>query len=171
MQESPGTFSQRIVTRLGIRSFIGNVDAATPNANPNYDNEEAGPSGVTSLPNRALMSIDQHLTTLLRPILKDKAQAVSKLNFLRSCATRDLIPKGVQINVPLKIVDPPASLKEKWEGTLKECSNHLLRILVDFHRSQISNFEELADETINKGCHTVIPEYVTSIPDIRRRQD
>ena len=34
--ESPGTFSQRIVTRLGIRSFLGNVDAATPNANPNY---------------------------------------------------------------------------------------------------------------------------------------
>ena len=34
--ESPGTFSQRIVTRLGIRSFIGNVDAATSNANPNY---------------------------------------------------------------------------------------------------------------------------------------
>ena len=33
--ESPGTFSQRIVTRLGIRSFLGNVDAATPNANPN----------------------------------------------------------------------------------------------------------------------------------------
>ena len=33
--ESPGTFSQRIVTRLGIKSFIGNVDAATPNANPN----------------------------------------------------------------------------------------------------------------------------------------
>ena len=148
--------------------MIGNVDAATPNANanPNYDNDEAGPSGVASLPNRALMSTEQHLTTPLRPILKDKARAVSKLNFLRHCATRDLIPKGAQINVPLKIVDPPVSLKEKWEGTLKECSNHLLRILVDFHRSQISNFEELADETINKSCHTVIPEYITSIPDI-----
>ena len=35
--ESPGTFSQRIVTKLGIRSFIGNVDAATPNANPNLE--------------------------------------------------------------------------------------------------------------------------------------
>ena len=34
--ESPGTFSQRIVTRLGIRSFIGNVDAATPNANSSF---------------------------------------------------------------------------------------------------------------------------------------
>ena len=32
--ESPGTFSRRIVTRLGIRNFIGNVDATTPNANP-----------------------------------------------------------------------------------------------------------------------------------------
>ena len=39
--ESPGTFSQRIVTRLGIRSFLGNVDAATPNANPNTLIEES----------------------------------------------------------------------------------------------------------------------------------
>jgi len=53
--------------------------------------------------------------------------------------------------VPLKIVDPPASLKEKWERALKECSSQLLRILVDFHCSQISTYEKLADETINKG--------------------
>ena len=35
-----------------------------------------------------------------------------------------------------------------------------------FHRSQISNLEELADETISKGCHTVIPEYIANIPNI-----
>ena len=68
--------------------------------------------------------------------------------------------------MPLKIVDQPASLKEKWEKAIKECSSQLLRILVDFHRSQISTYEELADKTINKGCQTVIPEFVTSIPDI-----
>ena len=72
------------------------------------------------------------------------------LNFLRRCTTYDLIPQGVQVNVPLRIADPPAFLKEKWERTLKECSKELPRILVDFHQRQISKFEELTDETINE---------------------
>ena len=56
-------------------------------------------------------------------------------------------------------------ITEKWERTTKECSKELLRILVDFQKSQISNFEELADDTNNKGYHTVIPEFITNIPD------
>ena len=35
---------------LGIRSVVKKVDAAILNNNSNYDNNEAGPSGVASLP-------------------------------------------------------------------------------------------------------------------------
>ena len=68
--------------------------------------------------------------------------------------------------VPLKIVDPPTQLKEKWDFLLSECTNKLLMTLIDFHRDQISNFEGLAQDTIFRGSQIIIPEFVTSIPNI-----
>jgi len=76
------------------------------------------------------------------------------------------LPKGVLPKVPIKIVDPPPSLKEKWEAALMECGNKLTRILIDFHKDQILHFEELAQDTIMKGSQIIIPEFVTNIPDI-----
>ena len=35
---------------LGIRSVVKKVNAVIPNNNSNYDNDEAGPSAVASLP-------------------------------------------------------------------------------------------------------------------------
>jgi len=79
--ESPNTFSQKIIKRLCIRSIIRKVDAATPSNNTDYDNNEAGPSGVASLPNKALISIDQHLTTPLGPILKIRHELCQNSTF------------------------------------------------------------------------------------------
>ena len=42
--------------------MVWKVNAATPINNSNYGNDEAGPSGVASLPQKALMSINHHLT-------------------------------------------------------------------------------------------------------------
>ena len=69
--------------------------------------------------------------------MKAKAKAVSKYEFLKHCAAIDFVPKGVLPIVPLKIADPPTHLKEQWNETIVECSNKLLRILTEFHLSQI----------------------------------
>ena len=87
----------------------------------------------------------------LKPILRKKAQAVSKYEFFRHCAARSTIPKGLQLNVPLKIEEPSRNLKEKWVEVQRECSNKLLNTLIDHHRSQIHSNEELAQETIIKA--------------------
>ena len=42
---------------------------------------------------------------------------------------------------------------------------------MDFKWNKISKFKELADQIINKGCHTVIPEYDTNISDIVDRTE
>ena len=42
------------------------------------------------------------MTNPLRPILNDKARALSKYEFLKHCTAHDYIPKGVLPMVPLK---------------------------------------------------------------------
>ena len=49
---------------------------------------------------------------------------------------------------------------------MKKNSNKLQRILIDFHRSQISTYEELVQETISQVSHIIIPEFVANIPTI-----
>jgi len=83
--------SLTVIRLLGISSIVRKVDTATSNTNTDYNNDGAGPSGVALFPQKALMSIDHHLTTPLRPILKDKARAVSKLSFLRHCTIHDFL--------------------------------------------------------------------------------
>ena len=68
--------------------------------------------------------------------------------------------------VPLKIADPSQSLKDQWDDTLKECGHKLLRILIDYYKSQISSYEELAHDKITQASHIIIPEFVSNIPDI-----
>ena len=126
------------------------------------DNNEAGPSttGVALLSKEAQKSIEVHLTNKLRPILKDKSQISAKYQFLRNCLTDDIILKGV---LPLKIHNTPESLEQKWEDMLKECGHKLLRILIDFHRDQISSLEDLAQETITQANTIILPEFMTNI--------
>ena len=58
------------------------------------------------------------------------------------------------------------SLKEQWEVTLTECGNKLLRTLIDFHKSQIMELDQLAQNAIMRASHIIIPEFVTTIPNI-----
>ena len=168
-QPSPHSFSTQLVKRLRIKSFTNRRgDAVNPNTNNTDENNEAGPStsGVASLSDQALKSIELNLTTPLRPILKDKAKAVSKYEFLRHCAAIDYVPKGVLPIVPLKITDPPTPLKEQWNETIVECGNKLLRILIEFHLSQIKSKEEMAQDIITRASHIILPEFVADVPNI-----
>jgi len=123
---------------------------------------EAGPSssnsGIASPHDLAYKSIEDNLITELRSILKNKVQATTKCDFLRNHVARNFLPKGVPPKVPIKIVDPPPSLKEKWEAALMECGNKLTRILIDFHKDQILHFKELAQDLIMRGSQIIIPE-------------
>ena len=162
---SPISFSQRLTRCLSLRSFNDRRADAVTHDNPMLDNKEAGPSttGITLLSKEAQKSTEVHLTNKLRPILKDKSRISAKYQFLRNCLTDDIIPKGV---LPLKIHNTPESLKQKWEDMLKECGHKLLRILIDFHRDQISSLEDLAQETITQANTIILPEFVTNIPSI-----
>ena len=130
--------------------------------NNDTNNDEAGPSNTgIALPHTlAMKSIEDNLITPLRPILKNKDQATQKCDFLRSCVACNLLPKGVLPKVPLKIKEPPLALKEQWEVTLTECGNKLLRILIiDFHKSQIMELDQLAQNSIMRASHVTIPEF------------
>ena len=81
-------------------------------------------------------------------------------------SAHDLIPKRAPPSVPLKIVNPPSSLKEKWTETLHKCGNKLLRNLTEFYLSQITSNEELAKEIITKASHIILPEFITNLPNI-----
>ena len=105
-----------------------------------------------------------HLTNKLRPILKDKSRISAKYQFL--FLTNDIIPKGVLPKVPLKIHNTPESLEQKWKDMLKECGDKLLRILIDFHRDQISSFKDLVQETIMQANTIILPEFEINIPSI-----
>ena len=106
------------------------------------------------------------MTDPLRPILKDKAKAVSKYEFLKHCTAIDFVPKGVLPVVPLMIVDPPAQLKAKWNDIIVECGNKLMNILIDFHLEHIKSKEEMAQDTITRASQIILPEFVADIPDI-----
>ena len=47
-----------------------------------------------------------------------------------------------------------------------EYGNKLLRILTDFHKSQIMELDQLAQNSIMRASHIVIPEFATTIPNI-----
>ena len=96
----------------------------------------------------------------------NNTKAVSKYEFLNHCTAVDYIPKGVLPVVPLKIVDPPAQLKAKWNDTIVECGNKLMRILIDFHLELIKSREEMAQDTITRASQIILPEFVTDIPNI-----
>ena len=123
------------------------------NTNMNTESDEANrpsTSGVASFSNEARHSLQTNLTDPLKSILRKKAQAVSKYQFLRHCAACSTIPKGLQLNAPLNIEEPSRNLKEKWVEVQRECNNKLLNSLLDHHRGQIHSNEELAQETIIK---------------------
>ena len=75
-------------------------------------------------------------------------------------------PKGVTSSVPLKISDAPKDLQDKWTSILKDCTKQLTMILVKFHQGQTAHQEQLAETLIHNASHIIIPEYITTVPDI-----
>jgi len=166
---SPKTFSKNIVNRLGIKSHnrgTETVDSITLTQPDAID--EAGPStsGVVSSLSLATKAIDQHLTGPLRKVLKDKHRTSAKCDFLRSCLARNVYPKGVTPQVPLKILDAPTDLQSSWNSILQECSKKLTQQLVQHHQSKIVQQEQQAELIITDASQIIIPEYIVNIPDI-----
>ena len=64
------------------------------------------------------------------------------------------------------MLDPPTSFKQKWDTILKECGLKLTRLLVDHHQSQIAQNEQLAEDVITKANDLIIPEFISSNPDV-----
>ena len=75
-------------------------------------------------------------------------------------------PKGVTPSVPLKISNAPKDLQDKWTSILKDCTRQLTMTLVKFHQGQAAHQEQLAETLIHNASHTIIPEYITNVPDI-----
>ena len=88
-----------------------------------------------------LKTIEDNMLISLRPILKSKVQASNKYEFLRKYVAHNFIPKGVLPKVPNKIDDPSSTLQEKWNATLQECDNKLLRLLIDFTMAKFLNLK------------------------------
>ena len=64
-------------------------------------------------------TIKTDLIDPLRQILKDKSRASAKCDFLCSCLAHKTTPKGVTPNVPLKILNAPKDLEDKWHSILQ----------------------------------------------------
>ena len=111
-------------------------------------------------------AIEHELIGPLHQILKDKCRASAKCDYLRSCLARNTYPKGVTSSVSLKISDAPKDLQEKWTLILKECTKQLTMTLVKFHQGQAAHQKQLAETLIHNVSHTIIPEYITTVPDI-----
>ena len=86
--------------------------------------EAVGPSttGVVSSPDLANRDLENPLINSLHQILKDKARANAKCDFLRSCIARNSYPKGTTSSMPLKILDAPEEFKKTWTSILTECA-------------------------------------------------
>lgn len=171
-QESPATFSRNLIQRLGICQKIEGAETVNNNNKQSDDTDEAeGPSssGVVSSLTKANQALEQHLINPLRLIFKEKARASAKLDFLRTCMARNSFPKGTTPTIPLKIQDAPEDLKESWCNIIRECSMKLTQTLVNYHHDQIIRKEQLAESVITEATQIILPEYITSVPDIPTR--
>ena len=77
-----------------------------------------------------------------------------------------LIKCSTSSSVPLKISDAPKDLQDKWTSILKDCTKQLTMTLVKFHQGQAAHQEQLAETLIHNASYIIIPEYITTVPDI-----
>ena len=99
----------------------------------------------------------------MKPIFKEEAweTATPKLSLWRQSSK-----EGVQINVPLKLINAPTLLVTEWESVLHKCSRTLTETLVKFHSDLISSHQKRADAEKVVGLNIVIPEFITEFEDI-----
>ena len=76
------------------------------------------------------------------------------------------MPKRINVNLPLKVTDAPTDLQQKWTDILTSCSKQLMLTLINFHQGQVQQHEHLAETIINDTTHMIIPEYITTAPDV-----
>jgi len=65
--------------------------------------------------------------------------------------------------------NPPTSLVEKWEAAEKECSRILIGTLIEHHEAEVEASNNKFNDTILAGVNIVIPEFITTVPDIAKR--
>ena len=161
--QSPASFSRDLIGRLGISS------QGTETVIPETQSANTSNPGVVSSLQKASQAINRELIDPLRQILKEKCKASSKCEFLRSCLAHNTLPKGATPIVPLKILNAPSDLENKWNDILHDCGRKLTLTLVNHHQSQIAELEQLAEETITNGNQIVLPEFITEVPDTPER--
>ena len=161
--QSPASFSRDLIGRLGISS------QGTETVIPETQSANTSNPGVISSLQKASQAINRELIDSLRQILKEKCKASSKCELLRSCLAHNTLPKGATPIVPLKILNAPSDLENKWNDILHDCGRQLTLTLVNHHQSQIAELEQLAEETITNGNQIVLPEFITEVPDTPER--
>jgi len=76
------------------------------------------------------------------------------------------IPKGVTPNVPLRIVDPPQELLNKWNEIINVCGTSLTRALDDYHKAEIVQMELKAAKVIQDASCELLPRFIAEFPNI-----
>ena len=164
---TPGSFSIKLISRLGLNRIQRSETVYNNNKSTDVNDEDNIPStsGVVSTSPAIQAIIDKELTDPLRRALKCKCQASAKCEFLRTCMAKDTMPKGITINVPLKVTDAPTDLQQQWNSILTSCSKQLMLTLIKFHQGKVQQHEHLAETIINDATHMIIPEYITTVPN------
>ena len=109
--------------------------------------------------------IKRELIDPLHQTFKNMSKASSKCKFLCSNLAQDTLPKDVTPIMPLKIINAPSDLENKWSNILHDCGWQLTLTLINHHQGQIAKFKQLAEETITNGNQIDFPEYITEVPD------
>ena len=161
--QSPASFSRNLIGRLSISS------QGTETAIPKTQRANTSNPGVVSSLQKASQAIKRELIDPLHQILKEKCEASSKCEFLRSCLAHNTLPKGATPIVPLKILNTPSDLENKLNDILHDCGWQFTLTLINYHQSQIAEFELLAEETITNGNQIVLPEFIAEVPDTPER--
>ena len=161
--QSPNSFSCDLIGRLGI---ISQGSEIVINETQNIGNTT---SDVVLSLQKADQVIKRELIDPLRQILKDKCKASSKCKFLRSCLAHNTLPKGATPTMPLKIMNAPSDLENKWNNILQNCGRQLTLTLINYHQVQIVELKQLAEETITNGNQIVLPEFITEVPNTPAR--
>ena len=164
-EDSPRTLTRHLINHFGISSK-GGTETVINNTQSVNSEASSSSSGIVSSLSKVDEMIKTELIDPLRQILKDKSRASAKCDLLRSCLAHKTIPKGVTPNVPLKILNAPKDLEDKWQSILQDCGRNLTLTLINYHQGQIASFEQLAEETILNGTQMILPEYITEFPDI-----
>ena len=91
------------------------------------------------------MSTTSRQYGILRKLYQHRARHQSHYQFVTSCLSQHLIPKGLQVRVvPLvpKFKALEHTLQRKWTNTLKKTSCVLLKHLKAYHRLSISTLTD-----------------------------